>query len=381
MAVKLSELTLDPAGPLRREPPRPPQFQQPGYLEEFDFYTVFYDCFLSADGKNQIFIGPPLANLEKTVVQALEQAYQQPGRPWRALRRQRDRMDQIWMPVYSKSAALAPGPFLQKRILVRPNLSAVFRGKKVLLTKNKDNELAWIRDWTHFFAAKHGSNAVLIYDNASTKYDARDLHRTITGVRGIDMCVVVEWPYKFGPQGGPGMKWDSDYCQIAMLEHARHRFLSAAAAVVNADIDEFVLTQDGRSIYEHVLRSETGYLRYTGLWVENVSSATGEPRRHADFIYQAVPANEFIEFKWVVIPSRCADDTQWKVHSITKIQPDPLLSNRVSTRHFRGINTNWRLGRVHHAEAPDERKHAIDRELVEWMRTFEADHAHEAGRA
>ena len=68
----------------------------------------------------------------------------------------------------------------------------------------------------------------------------------------------------YGPQGSerdhgaPKLPWDLNYAQFGVLEHARHRFLSLAEAVVNADVDELVVTKAKVSIFELVSRSETG---------------------------------------------------------------------------------------------------------------------------
>ncbi len=62
--IVLSPLGLNPQNPLRRESPRPEYLRGPGYQEQFDDLTVFYDCFRTADGRGTIMLGPPLLNLE-----------------------------------------------------------------------------------------------------------------------------------------------------------------------------------------------------------------------------------------------------------------------------------------------------------------------------
>ena len=87
-----------------------------------------------------------------------------------------------------------------------------------MLTLSKDNELKffyWIADWVRFFARRHGCDAVLFYDNASTKYDLSEIYKTISSIRGIEVVVVIQWPYKWGPVGSerdngpPKVPWDS----------------------------------------------------------------------------------------------------------------------------------------------------------------------------
>jgi hypothetical protein len=106
--INLSPLEIDPSCPLRREMPRRADLRQPGYEDEFDFLTVFYD----------------------------------------SLRRLRE---------------------------------------------------FGIRDWVHFFARKDGADAVLFYDNASTKYEISEIHETNLIHRWHRGCLVVPWPLQIRP--------------------------------------------------------------------------------------------------------------------------------------------------------------------------------------
>jgi hypothetical protein len=259
--------------------------------------------------------------------------------------------------------------FAQRRLVVQPNHAEVFRDRRVLLTISKDNEPVWIHDWVHFFARNHGADAVLLYDNAPDAGDSARIYDAISSVPGIEVTVVVHWPYRFGPGGGPQRHWDSDFCQYGMLEHARHRFLAAAAAVVNADIDELVITQDAGSIFDLVRRSRTGYLRYDGAWIENATSVeTGRIRRHRDYVYRAAAGAPALH-KWTVAPQRCPPDAQWLVHLIGGMEPDLDLSASVSLRHFRAITTNWKSSRWK-PERPLEGTHVIDQALLPWLEAF-----------
>ena len=370
--VKLSPLELDPLGALRRDPPRPPEHRQPGYEEQFDYLTVFYDCFASADGEWIVLLGPPLANLEPIIRALLVQACQSfDSKRWQVRRRRLDRVDEIFLTNVASRLTLSDQRLRQRRLIVQPNLCRLFRGKRVLLSKNRDNELIWIRDWAYFYAAKHGCNAVLIYDNGSTKYDSTRVRKTLSTVPGLDVVVVVDWPFKFGPQVGPAGIWDSDFCQYGILEHARHRFLALADAVMSVDIDELVLTPDGSTIYECVHRSQSGYLHFAGHWIENATLADREPRRHADFVYRSAAEPQRAKAKWAVLPARCGTGTQWLVHNVAGLQNDLPLALSIALRHFRAISTGWNYARWR-PERPGEH-HVVDRELVEWLRIFEQD--------
>ena len=361
----LSALELEPTSQLRRDQPRPQHLRQETYESEFDFCTIFYDCFRSINRRYVILIGPPLFNLASHVVPRIVSAFNI-TKPSLGTLRPLKLHDQIWLRTETARAVLAPGLFRQDVIQVQPNRSRQFERRKVLLTKSKDNDLVWIKDWVHFFAANHGTNAVLLYDNASTNYEPGKVQEVISKVEGIDVACVVEWPFKFGPQGGPHDIWDSDFCQYAILEHARHRFLASAESVISADIDELVITEDGGSLHDLVRGSRTGYLEYRGHWIENASLAKDAIRRHAHFIFRSAVSDAPAEPKWTVMPQRCSAESQWAIHYVTGMEPD-ARSSSVSTRHFKAINTNWRMQRWC-SEEPDERTHVIDQELVKWMR-------------
>jgi hypothetical protein len=368
--ITLSPLELNPSGRIRRTMPRPDHLRQPDYEDKYDFSTVFYDCFKSVNGDWCVFVGPPLRNLEPVVLPELLAAFQGPA-PADVSLRHLFCCDQLWIRTDESYALLPHCTFRQAQISVQPGYWDLFDGRKVLLTKSKDNELRWIRDWVRFFASKHGSDAVLFYDNGSTSYDISEIRETITSIPGIEVALVVRWPFKFGPVGsetvhGPqGLPWDSDYSQYGILEHARHRFLGSAEAVVNADVDELVLTKQKDSVFELLSRSETGYLRYPGYWIESATESTNKKRRHFDFTYRLVRETEVSDPKWTVAPHRCSQNSQWGVHDVWGMQPD-ALSCEVSFRHFRAISTSWKYPRAE-LKQPNKQDYALDEELATWI--------------
>ena len=371
--IALSAVALDPASGMRRSSPRPAELRQPGYEEDFDGLTVFYDIFRSADGRWIVLIGPPLSNLLIPALLAVESAF---GVPMSAFKiRNLDRNSQIWLPSDAANVVferLVP----RKQVAIQPNCSEAFRGKRAAFTVSKDNDLRWIRDWAYFHARWHGCNAVLFYDNNSSRYKIDEIHRALSGVPGLDTVVVVGWPYAFGPQGGASGLWDSDYCQYGVLEHARHRFLALAEACLNVDVDELVVTDDKSSVFDRVRKSRAGFIFYWGIWIE--SAATDAPesdRRHSQFLYRLSRPVDIPSAKWAVVPGRCPAEAQWRTHNIPGMIADAEFSRGVSFRHFRAINTNWKEPRWR-PEWPTS-EHVLDKELVEWMRVFgENDDGH-----
>jgi hypothetical protein len=348
--------------------PRAPHQREPGYEDLFDFSTVAYDCFRSADRRSVIIITAPTYELQPIVLQTIAMGFG--VEPTRLASRRMKLQEQIRVRTDKAIASFNSPLFGRRTLMVQPNRSSLFAKKRVLLTKSKNNELAWIRDWVHFYAAKHKTDAVLFYENASTKYDIAEVERTIAGVPGIDTVAVVEWPFKYGPPSGPQGIWDSNFSDMAILEHARHRFLPLAHSVICTDIDELIITADGSSLHDNAARSQTGYLEYVGHWVENAAAELPDIPRHRDFFYRAMQPEKPVEPKYTVVPARCPDHAQWMVHAVTDMTADAELSSLASLRHFKGISTNWRMQRKT-GELPDLTTHHVDDELVEWMRIFE----------
>jgi hypothetical protein len=368
--IELSSLELDSRSGLSRVSPRPEHLRQPGYEEQFDRYTILYDLFWSPNGRDIIGIGPPLANLELIILPALKRAlcYHFFSR---FERRNLDHHCQLWLRNCRPSAELPLGLFAQLQLRAQPNHQKLFRGKKVALLKSRNNELTWIRDWIFFLAKAHGCNAVLFYDNASTHYASAEIRETIRSISGIETTLVIDWPFKHGPQGGGEQgRWDSDFSQYGILEHARYRFLARAYSVLQTDVDELVLTKDGCSIFDLVSESDTGYIHFNGPWIENATAELPDPagRRHRHYFYNT--DGPLTEEKWAVVPQRCPASAQWRVHNITGMTPDPRASECASLRHFKAINTNWKVERWQPG-LPDPSRHKIDEELVHWLRVFD----------
>jgi len=362
--VELSPLAADPAAKFARRAPRPWYQRQPGYDDAFDWHTIFYDVFHAVDGRHVVLVGPPLWNLARPVCAVVEAAFDVARSDMTI--RNLDRITEIWLPSSNVAAAVGAPWARERDIAVQPNGCDVFRGKRVLITQSKDNDLEWIRDWAHFYALRHGCNAVLFYDNESTRYSVSDIHHALSGIAGLETVVVVGWNYKFGPSGGESRQWDSDFSQYGALEHARHRFLALAEACVHADIDELVVTDDRSSVFDRVLESRTGFITYGGVWIENVrTEEPGAPRRHSQFRLRLPRAPTPVRPKWAVAPSRCPPSAQWRVHDVSGMRSDAHASKGVLTRHFRAINTNWKFVRWEPAALTPQ--HFVDIDLAAWF--------------
>ena len=371
---------------LRRQPTRPVPLRDERFDEQFDATTLFFDAFRYEHSGRIVLLGPPLFNLAPAF--AAMEAVALPSRtrcPFTI--RQLDRHMQIWLDTPRGTERLRfSGMLGEFEVAIAAAAVSGFRGRRVLFTLSKDNDIEWICDWIRFNRDIHAADAVLIYDNDSSRYTDGELLDAVRRVDGIAEAAIVRWPFRYGPQGtlAKGL-WDSDFCQLGAWEHARRRFLANARSVMNSDIDELVLCEDGGSIFDKAERSAFGIARYGGRWVIGTDETkAGVLPRHRDFDVMLRPQMQRTRFllkrdavacfpKWTLVPRRCPDRTQWKVHTIGGWLPARLRTAGVSFRHFREIGGNWKYDRKLR-EPFDPYRHVRDEALaraydkVDWSR-------------
>lgn len=362
----------------RREPPRPVEARETDYADKFDAETLFYDAFLGSRGR-VVLVGPPFLNLKPDMEQARITALPL-GADCSFEVRELDRHGQVHVTAPQGTDRLVlTASFGTVEIAVQPSEVDIFAGRRVMFTQSRDNDIAWILDWVRFSRDIHGADAVLIYDNGSTRYSPDDLAEALASLDGIAAVRVVNWPYKFGPQGWDATHWwDSDFGQHGVWEHGRRRFLEAAASVQCSDVDEFILPLGGRSLFAAAEASLTGVLRYAGRWVIGLDGQEPPParpgRRHKDYTVTrrerpvrklgmlTVDADRCPP-KWTLVPHRIADGQQWKIHSIGGHVASRLMTQEFSYRHFREISDSWKYERMGR-EAFDPARHETDAELA-----------------
>ena len=345
-----TSLCLPPEAATKRESIRPVEFRQPGFEEAFDASTLFYDLILSRNkhGNNLILIGPPFLNLFPSIYGG-----RIAGKPIASTISNyyfRDGCCDVWIPNWDNDAVHLEFDFGSYRLTPQRAATHLYQQRRVLFTLSRDNEISWIVDWVQFHARNHGANAVLIYDNASTKYAGEDLERSLKEAFPGFEINVVDWPYKYGPQGFKGGWWDSNFCQAGAFQDARFRFLDSASSVLNCDIDEFVVSEKGESIFDITEKSRNGCTMFSGKWISNATSGTqpafNSPSdlRHSCFRYLA-RTEAVCPKKWCVVPGRCKLEEYWGAHTVSGRDLVSSYSDSFSYRHFRSINTNWKWQR------------------------------------
>ncbi|WP_147440376.1 hypothetical protein [Mycetocola tolaasinivorans] len=315
---------------MKRKPPRPARFRQETYLDEFDFTTVAYDVF-QAEGNLEL-VGPPLLNMRRRFLTQVKSKGSKYIDRRKAYSLRIPDSDEIRDRLVNGEPDLA-GPF-------ESSLTEMFRGRNVIATMQKNNDLEWIKYWAKYYVNAHEVTGIVIYNNNTTAYSAAELAEAAS-VPGLELLVVVEWPFKRGPGGGPHAKWDSDFQQFASFEHARRKYFRHARSVINADIDELVIVSSGLSMGDHLERSGKAAAVYGGRWMSAVESDGSAENPYRKYLF-VESGSKPCATKWSYRPSALPEDAVLEVHSIRDIE----LDEDISYRHFRGINTGWKYDRT-----------------------------------
>jgi hypothetical protein len=360
---RVADIRLPLDGAVLREPTRPDHLRGEGFDDQFDRQTLIYDGIAGAGNDPARLIGPPLLNLDHAVRRAcFGSASGDTKYPFKI--RDLDRQSQILirLPPETRSVRMT-SELGDYTINLNDQEHEFFAGQRVVFTLSKNNRLIWIKDWARFYRDVHGATAFVIVDNASTAYSSTELLDALGSIGGISCAAVIDWPFRHGPTGlGQRKFWDSNFSQLGAFEVLRWRFLRQARSVLNCDIDELVLSDSPRSIFEHAENSLSGVAAFYGDWVfgfeDRTRTATEtDPIRFWDFQhmllreavykYGIVPQYPMrCRAKWAAVPRRCPAAAQWHIHKIDGWLSSRIASKHFQFRHFREINFNWKYDRV-----------------------------------
>ncbi|MDP1730779.1 MAG: hypothetical protein Q8L54_06285 [Devosia sp.] len=344
-------------GTPRRLPRAARKARPPGFFERFEDRALVYDCFRHADGARILMVGPPPMNLMPQFRAARFVAL--PSRtPLRAAYH-----PSLSTMITELTGAPAGTPAVAMSLAgeefvlpVQPNHSADLAGRRVLFTMSKDNELGWIAEWARWHAALHGTDAIVLFDNGSTRYGVEEIEQTLLGVEGIGKVVVRSWPYRYG-MTDPALFKDPFYIlflQVSSMSVALRRYAARAYGLLNCDVDELASTPPGTTIFDLAKTSSQGLVVMRGRYMEPVADAdapaAGRTHRHFLRSFRDSKRAASRPKKWALDPRRSwvgSLDVHPYMHWIkgrpwfSKSTPEGIYY-----RHFRGINTNWKDSRT-----------------------------------
>jgi hypothetical protein len=345
---------LGPDSTLRRQILKPTIAAPAEFLAAFDETTLFYDCFWDAEGKRILLIGPPPLNLKREWKDAIFRAL--PSGVNLVVGRTVSLSQMVTIldgaPSGTEAISLTFGPH-KFACEIRCNLAADFAQRRLLFSMNKDNDLAWIRQWAAHHVETQGTDAVALFDNASSKYGVEDIIETLRSVNGLKTIAVPSWPWAFGARD-PRTEYEpfwSHFLQNCSMNVVLRRLGASAHSLLNVDVDELVWAGKGRSVHELAKTSRSGLLTFKGQWVEPIA-APDASADHRAFQVRLSESKARVSGanKWALDPAR-----RWtqslRIHPYWHwLQNRPWFSKEqrrdVLYWHFKGINTNWKSSRA-----------------------------------
>ena len=326
------------------------------FNDNFDWNNLWYDAVQVNNNTMVLLIGPPLYATAQWL--ASNARFQDPqGNILQFKTIELDRVCYTALPVngYIDWIELITNN-THSRINVNRN-NGLLNNKSVMVTLQKNNPVSWIQQWIKYHKDTLDVDAFLIYDNASTIYNTKQLEKSLKDL-GV-VVTVVNWPFPYGPQGSDFAPWDSDYGQYVMLEHAKIRYLNQASIVLNNDIDELIVPKGItlKDITEFLKNNSVQCLRYRGVWIEpydivNSQSADQIPfdQRHVKNYYCSDPNNKIgIGYKWMLVPGKVNLNQQWLVHHING---QSIENDQLQYCHYLSHNTNWSWRRDQYSGDP-----------------------------
>jgi hypothetical protein len=363
---------LPAEGPLRRLPRAPRRPRPPAVLDGYEDRALVYDAFWHEDGRRILLVGPPPQNLAAHYRTA---RYTAGGLTLRA-RHHATVSTMITelegAPPETREVTMELAG-TQHELTIGANRSDAFAGRRLLFTMSKDNDLAWIAEWARWYQRLHGADAIVIFDNGSTRYGLAEIEETLCGIAGIEVVSAVGWPWRYGVTDRA--VWNNPfyvlYLQVASMNVLLRRFGTKAAAIVNSDVDELIASPDGTSIFELARQSRGGIVSMRGRYMEPLAAPDAPVERtHRHYRHRLADDRraQSRPRKWAIDPSRpwfASLDVHLYMHWIEGRPPfSKSTPAGVFYRHFRAINTNWKDERTALRHGRDEDL-VLDRDFAE----------------
>ncbi|MEO5805552.1 hypothetical protein [Devosia sp.] len=373
-----SPLYLPVGGAVRRIPLGPELPREQKFWDNFEPLAVFYDVFRDVSGRHVYLIGPMALNLAPLLEQM--QITGLPSGTKARVKLHHGIQAEIVRATLPRSDDRLSIRLGEKtfEISIQPNRSEALKGDRVVFTINKNNDLAWISDWARFYVKEHGATAAVIYDNGSTDYTMAELQAALA-VPGLKHALVIPWLYKFGVMEDVftghdfGGNWPM-FAQPPLFPQFLRKYAAKARSIVNADIDEFVVSPQRKSIFKATERALFGTIRFNRLWVENMRDGDDPPRHRDFFIRKAGRKSKDRGKKWSLAPGR-SWLASWRAQPWTHQVKGWLNLSGSSVDfycyHFIGISHSWYWDRTQ-SPAFDPKLHQRDQLLEKVLKdTFD----------
>ena len=349
--VSLSPVAIDPRVNRPRAPVLPAAARGRDFERRFDQLTLFYDLFWEAGGQSILAIAPHVpAHLDpeqdiqfhcletgqRLAAEFLSSTYHLHGDMYRVV------------PHRATSALRVTCGGQQAIVAVQPNLSSLLAGRRVLTNRCQNDPLEWLVDWAYFHAREFGFDAVLHYDNLSLAYAPEDVRFALSQVPGIDVVIVLGWPFPMEPAHAPipgagQLFWQRQlkdrWAESCRLEHQRRRFLQQAELVLVADVDELVIQRDSNVSIEDLFADPgVAWVKIQSELVVNTVEPPQRLIRHRD-LHWIWNNPGFKTPKYLVKPDRCPDGARWWLHDVSVARGQDVPPGDFTVAHFFALST------------------------------------------
>ncbi len=307
----------------------------------YDWHTLFYDCFSDPLAGEILLLGPPLMNFQPLIETA---EFRLDGRPVEIKEiREMSRCSVVALDAAEGQLLTVRHQDFGGNLPVGRSFADDFAGLNGIYSISLNNRLNWIADWLQYYVRVHGLETVVLTDNGSTAYSPQALADTIASVPGLKKAVILRARFPFGPTAENRSAYNSLFLQRSMAEMGRLRFFPKARAVLNADIDELFHSDDGTSIFDATVDSESGYIRANAEWVYAPNAQFDRFSSHASHSHVSASGKPKANRKWCVVPDGPQSGKQWLTHFIND-KKDPV-DPRFRMWHFRDVSTGWKYDR------------------------------------
>jgi len=345
MLGRLNSIVLPSHDEFKRHYVVPVNLRDANSDNQYDFHTLVYDAFYIPSKRAICLICPRLFNFEEVIRKGTFTAEGEKLRIasiWNF-----KRYSQIWIRCrrYPAHLGFQHGSF-HTTIQVSQEQKDLFRGLNCAILKSKNNDLRWIKDWAHYHVHVHGLQGLIVFDNASNRYEPQDVLETLQNVPGLRSVQVIPTPFTYGCKH----RGETKFLQVGILNIARLRFYVSAAAVLCTDVDELVGPVGENGIFAATRHSPLGYQLFRGRWLDSVPRKSGEAARHSDHVYRRLD-DRSPSTKYCIDPQGFCRFSHWDVHGAVRgFLKNILTTSKIEYWHCRQINTNWQYDRSHSPE-------------------------------
>lgn len=224
---------------------------------------------------------------------------------------------------------------LPANVTPRPSETDLFKGLNTALGVRNGEGAAVVLDWLDYHARNHGLEAALILSRArpDTDWAFHSAMREGLAERMPDLRVVmveVDHPlgqtdkpaeaHPFNVPESPGKDrmtdlthdvWTSPLGAVVLYEWAKARFLSEARAVLNLEVHDLLVPEDGPNVFDRAVQSESGYIELHGRHCYPWRVRKGDEAHFADHICVQFD-NARGRRRWCVAPAKLPEKSVWR---------------------------------------------------------------------